>query len=479
MSDGEDVDVGTSPTDDWQNIMKPGPHDVLCGRGGGTNNHSGNVKFRQMINDHKLRYLAASKVEKPKVAREVVKLWRGLEPPGRFLARKDDSRKGPGSVKAEGNVWYDVGDKKAREKASQCLRERTPDVLPYVREMQRQQDLLTGQGLRMVEQQMRLRNENASSMVAKNGYPAPVHSISEPEVANAFSVEHFFTHGFNSLPAQSYPAVSDDPLSLQQMSQADPHQWEQAFPTQTTSSYHTDLEPVPLPNGFQEPLTAASRGGPATMASASRPRNGTAAGIMPDQVLSTAPDELTLEEYMESMKEYKELLDPPKQERTKVLESMQENSWVKSFNSIKTEDSGSSPLAHGYHGGMEPPKTKPKKLPNKPLDAAFRSAKFSHLGQSTRTHLSGTTQKSAFSAMSALSEKSRKSNASAAVSIMSGVSMFSDMTDEERSRSSKMSAARGLASSLSMMSDITDLSETLNQIDLQTHAETTASSHAS
>ena len=83
-----DVDAGTKPTDDWQNITKPGPHDVLCGRGGGTNNHSGNVKFRQMINDHKLRYLAASKVEKPKVAREVVKLWRALDPAGRFFGTK-------------------------------------------------------------------------------------------------------------------------------------------------------------------------------------------------------------------------------------------------------------------------------------------------------------------------------------------------------------------------------------------------------
>jgi hypothetical protein len=111
-----------------------------------------------MVQKHKLRYLVATKVEKPKVAREVVQLWRAQDPPGRFLARKDDSRKGPGSVKAEGTVWYDVGDKKAREKASQCLREQakekemqclrelTTDVIPFVTfvsEMQRQQEFLT------------------------------------------------------------------------------------------------------------------------------------------------------------------------------------------------------------------------------------------------------------------------------------------------------------------------------------------------
>ena len=121
----------------------------------GTNNHSGNIKFRQMVNSgNKLRYLAASKSDKPKVAAEVVKMWRALDPPGRFLTRKDPSRRGPGSVKAEGNIWTDVGDKKAREKASQCLRERTPDVIPFVREIQRQQDILIGKGLRDVEQQI-------------------------------------------------------------------------------------------------------------------------------------------------------------------------------------------------------------------------------------------------------------------------------------------------------------------------------------
>ena len=103
-------------------ITHPGPHDILCGRGGGTNAHPGNIKFRKLVAAHKLRYLAASKSDKPAVAREVVKEWRNLNPPGRFLAKADE-----GSNDANGDqlvVWFDVGDKKAREKASQCLRER-------------------------------------------------------------------------------------------------------------------------------------------------------------------------------------------------------------------------------------------------------------------------------------------------------------------------------------------------------------------
>jgi len=128
-------------------ITKPGEHDVLLGRGGGANNHCGNIKFRKLVNEHKMRYLACNKVEKPKVAREVVNLWRQMQPPGRFCARIDLSKKGPGSVKAADNVWYEVGDKKAREKASQCLRERTADVLPYIKQLREQQDAFTSHGV--------------------------------------------------------------------------------------------------------------------------------------------------------------------------------------------------------------------------------------------------------------------------------------------------------------------------------------------
>ena len=115
-------------------IDHPGVNDVMCGRGGGTNNHIGNVRFRQLVNGHKLRYLAASKVEKPMVAREVVQIWRNLNPPGRFLAQ--DKSQG------ENALWNDIGDKKAREKASQCLRERTADVVPFVKQLELHQKLL-------------------------------------------------------------------------------------------------------------------------------------------------------------------------------------------------------------------------------------------------------------------------------------------------------------------------------------------------
>jgi len=114
------------------NILEPGENDILYGRGGGNNVHPGNIKFRKLVAAHKLRYLAASKSEKPTVSRDVVLAWRAMDPPGRFLARKrrdngdgnDCNSSSANSTHDERYYYYDVGDKKAREKTSQCLRER-------------------------------------------------------------------------------------------------------------------------------------------------------------------------------------------------------------------------------------------------------------------------------------------------------------------------------------------------------------------
>eukprot|EP00797_Seminavis_robusta_P004619 Sro12_g009230.1 n/a (646) ;mRNA; r:44372-46309 len=107
-----------------------------------------------------MRYLACSKIEKPNVAREVVELWRKLDPPGRFLARKEDTTGKKGDDGGSGQVvWVEVPDKKAREKASQCLRERTPDVVPYIRQLREQQDQMTEHGVTMVQHQLKMQRE--------------------------------------------------------------------------------------------------------------------------------------------------------------------------------------------------------------------------------------------------------------------------------------------------------------------------------
>lgn len=94
-------------------LEQPTVHDVLFGRGGMTNGHPGNRRFRDIIALHRPDYIRATKMDKPKVARRIVRAIRQGNPPGRFLRKGDDGK------------WYDVGDRNAAEKTSQGLRERS------------------------------------------------------------------------------------------------------------------------------------------------------------------------------------------------------------------------------------------------------------------------------------------------------------------------------------------------------------------
>jgi hypothetical protein len=85
-------------------------NDVLCGRGGVTNTHEGNVRFRTLVSDRQGEYLVAGKKEKGLMARAIVETIQDRG--GRFIAKN-----------ATTDVWETVPEKKAIEKASQALRE--------------------------------------------------------------------------------------------------------------------------------------------------------------------------------------------------------------------------------------------------------------------------------------------------------------------------------------------------------------------
>ena len=104
---------------DWplKDIKEPHENDVMYGRGGGTNHHPGNKRYRKMVEERKVQYVNSKRLDKPLVALEIIREWRGQLPPGRFLKHNEKT----------GN-WDDVGDKKAREKTSQALREKAPII---------------------------------------------------------------------------------------------------------------------------------------------------------------------------------------------------------------------------------------------------------------------------------------------------------------------------------------------------------------
>ena len=109
-------------------------NDVLCGRGGGTNVHPGNRRFRDLINANRRAYLKARKNDKPAISRSIVRTIREMN--GRFL--KKDEKQG---------LWFEIGDDGAREKTSQALRQRAPEMRKILfedeqRQQQAQQEAL-------------------------------------------------------------------------------------------------------------------------------------------------------------------------------------------------------------------------------------------------------------------------------------------------------------------------------------------------
>jgi hypothetical protein len=100
-----------------KDIPQPHDHDVLCGRGGGTNNHIGNSHWRMLVAANKQLYMTLPKRQKMLLSRSIVNAVRSQNPPGRFLQKDGKS-----------DLWSDVGDQRAQEKTSQALREGAPDI---------------------------------------------------------------------------------------------------------------------------------------------------------------------------------------------------------------------------------------------------------------------------------------------------------------------------------------------------------------
>ena len=123
---------GNDPNEEKEHVVIPpskegiefcSRDDVLCGRGGGTNAHPGNRRFRDLINASRRAYLNARQSDKPAISRSIVRAIREMN--GRFL--KKDEKSG---------LWHEIGDDSAREKAGQALRRQRARHLQTMRMQQ-------------------------------------------------------------------------------------------------------------------------------------------------------------------------------------------------------------------------------------------------------------------------------------------------------------------------------------------------------
>ncbi|CAB9525325.1 Nitrilase family, member 2 [Seminavis robusta] len=93
------------------NTFQPGKYDVLCARGKKAHNSEGNKRFRTLVSIHAERYAACScKMEKSRIVSHIVDTVRRASPHGGF-------------VKLVDGVYWEAGDRAAKEKVGQTFRD--------------------------------------------------------------------------------------------------------------------------------------------------------------------------------------------------------------------------------------------------------------------------------------------------------------------------------------------------------------------
>lgn len=102
--------------------------DIVFGRGGFGNHHPGNQRYLVIVQEREMEYfMIENRAEKTEMALKMVLQFR--REGSRFLQKQDD-----------GDLWFDVGNLKMREKLSQRLRERMPDLKKRLAAEKQQKD---------------------------------------------------------------------------------------------------------------------------------------------------------------------------------------------------------------------------------------------------------------------------------------------------------------------------------------------------
>jgi len=137
--------------DDESNI--PHNHDVLCGRGGQTNNHPGNGWFRKLVKSNRALYKTCPKHTKMLVAKAIVQAVQQQDPPGRFMKLTNGDGTTPDSV------WKSISYSLAVNKTSQALREKEAVGMKKIH-----MNNVTSKSNRNFQQEQQQQNNNSNYM---------------------------------------------------------------------------------------------------------------------------------------------------------------------------------------------------------------------------------------------------------------------------------------------------------------------------
>lgn len=104
-------------------VLEPDDNDILCGRGGLTNTHPGNVWYRSLVRTNRPLYKNERKHGKIQIAKAIVNHVLSQNPPSRFLEQHCKLQR-QHSTKKGRPYWVTISRKRAIDKTSQALRER-------------------------------------------------------------------------------------------------------------------------------------------------------------------------------------------------------------------------------------------------------------------------------------------------------------------------------------------------------------------
>jgi len=78
------IDMDTAQSSGADSIIEPHENDVLMGRGGKNNQHSGNEKLREFAREQCEQYTQSTKKGKSYISKDLVEKMRQLDPPARY-----------------------------------------------------------------------------------------------------------------------------------------------------------------------------------------------------------------------------------------------------------------------------------------------------------------------------------------------------------------------------------------------------------
>lgn len=191
--------------------FSPGPGDVICSKGKLAKSHSANLTLRKLIRSSLPEYSECpSKLERSFIVSRIMKTIRDASPDGGFVRNVD-------------GVWYEVGDRNAREKIGQHFR-----------------DLLHTKYRSSTKAKASIRKQRASNPKDKDSSSSISSDSQTSSEASASAVAQF--------------CPSDFPISEVSISMGLP----QTTPNSKPELGLKDLEPLPLSQGVEFNLSSSS-----------------------------------------------------------------------------------------------------------------------------------------------------------------------------------------------------------------------------